>query len=316
MPLMLATVVSVLAAPPSAQALTIGIAENNPEMFSDSLFRSLGTRHVRVVVSYNVLEAARRGDDEINRVTRYINAATEAGAQPLVTFEHSRGAAEVCRRSRAPAQCRLPSPAAYERNFKAFRAHFPQVKVYAPWNEANHFTQPTSRNPRAAARFTNIAARNCRGCTIVVADILDQADSVGARNPTYRKTTRWIQTFRQSLRVKRRICGIHNYSDTNRFRDAGTKALIRALRCREYWLTETGGIAQFGAFKFDLRRQLRATRYVFKLANVNRRITRVYIYTWFGGVTARFDAGLVQARPGRTSRPRPAYKEVKRRLAR
>jgi hypothetical protein len=311
---MLATVVSVLAAPAGAHALTIGIAENNPDMFSDPLFRSLSTRHVRVVVSYNVLEAARRGDDEINRVTRYINAATAAGAQPLVTFEHSRGAAEVCKRSRAHPQCKLPSSAAYERNFKAFRAHFPQVKVYAPWNEANHFTQPTSRNPRAAARFTDIAARNCQGCTIVVADILDQADNVGARKPTYRTTTRWIQRFLRSLRTKRGICGIHNYSDTNRFRDAGTKALIRALRCREYWLTETGGIAQFGAFRFDLRRQLRATRYMFKLAKANRRIRRLYVYTWFGGVTPRFDAGLVQARPGRTSQPRPAYRELKRRL--
>ena len=48
------------------------------------------------------------------------------------------------------------------------------MRTYAPWNEINHFTQPTFRNPKVAARFTDIARRNCRGCTIVVADILDQ----------------------------------------------------------------------------------------------------------------------------------------------
>jgi hypothetical protein len=33
--------------------------------------------------------------------------------------------------------------------------------------------------------------------------------------------------------VPRKICGIHNYSDVNRFRDTGTRAIIRALGCRQ-----------------------------------------------------------------------------------
>ncbi len=28
------------------------------------------------------------------------------------------------------------------------------------------------------------------------------------------------------------ICGLHNYSDVNRFRSKGTKLLVKALRCR------------------------------------------------------------------------------------
>jgi hypothetical protein len=48
---------------------------------------------------------------------------------------------------------------------------------------------------------------------------------------------------------------------------------------------------------------------MFKLAKRNKRIRRVYVYTWFGAVTPRFDAGLVA-----NGRARPAYREVKKRL--
>ena len=108
-------------------------------------------------------------------------------------------------------------------------------------------------------RFTNIAARHCEGCTIVVGDLLDQADNRLARRPTYRVTTRWVQRYRAALRVPRDVCGIHNYSDVNRFRTAGTRALMRALGCRRYWLTETGGIMSSGGWPRDGERQTRAT---------------------------------------------------------
>ena len=298
-----------LAAPAAAPAaLKIGIAENKPNLFSDPLFTDLGVKYTRVVVSYNVMTS---GDDEQQRVADYVNGATALGVEPLITFEHARGGAEICnkRSNRRKKQCRLPTAKQYERNFKLFRARFPLVKTYAPWNEVNHFTQPTARNPKAAARFTDIARRNCRGCKIVVADILDQADNVRVKRPTYRATTRYIQRFKKALKAPRTICGLHNYSDTNRFRDRGTKAIIKALKCKEIWLTETGGIYKFASFKASQKRQLKATKYMFKLANRNKRIKRLYIYTWFGKVTPRFDAGLVA-----NGKPRSAYNEVKKRL--
>ena len=298
-----------LAAPAAAPAaLKIGIAENKPNLFSDPLFTDLGVKYTRVVVSYNVMTS---GDDEQQRVAEYVAGAAALGVEPLVTFEHARGGAEICnkRSNRRKKQCRLPTAKQYERNFKLFRARFPLVKTYAPWNEVNHFTQPTARNPKAAARFIDIARRNCRGCKIVVADILDQADSARVKRPTYRATTRYIQRFKKALKAPRTICGLHNYSDTNRFRDRGTKAIIKALKCKEIWLTETGGIYKFASFKASQKRQLKATKYMFKLANRNKRIKRLYVYTWFGKVTPRFDAGLVA-----NGKPRSAYKEVKKRL--
>ena len=300
---------SLLALPGAAGgAVKVGIAENQPGLFSDPLFQALKVRHTRLVVSYDVVS---RGEDELQRVTEYIDAARAAGVTPLVTFEHSRGAAEVCanRANAGMRQCRLPSAVEYEQNVRLFLARFPSVRTIAPFNEINHFTQPTYRSPKAAARFTDIVRRNCRTCKIVVADILDRADRAAAKRPEYRSTVRYIRTFRKALKTKRGICGIHNYSDVNRFRDTGTKTIIKALGCKEIWLTETGGLFAFDAFKPSESRQLKATRYLFTLVKRNRRIKRLYIYTWFGNTTPRFDAGLVA-----NGRARRSYTEVSKRV--
>lgn len=319
----LALVALLLAVPASASgALRVGISENNPEMFSDPLFTPLGVKQTRVVVSFDVMSAAARGDDEINRVTRYINAANATGVEPLVSFEHARGDASVCKKksNHSLPQCVLPTLEEYAENIRAFLVRFPTVKVISPWNEWNHFTQPTSRNPKRAAQFTDLAIKICkelnRGCKVVVMDVLDQADKAKAKTPTFKSTTRMIKTFKKTLKAKRTVCGIHNYSDTNRFRDTGTRALIKALGCREYWLTETGGVYNFGSFKASESRQLKATKYMFKLARSNRKIKRLYVYTWFGfpgpagiNINPRFDAGLISG-----GKPRAAYAEVKKRI--
>ena len=52
----------------------------------------------------------------------------------------------------------------------------------------------------------------------------------------------------------------------------------------QVWLTETGGIAKLApSFPFNLSRQSRATTYMFSLAGISRRITRLYIFQWTGG---------------------------------
>ncbi len=252
-----------------------------------------------------------RNDNELDRLTDYLVRANAQGIEPLVTFEHARGNASICgrRKNRRKAQCVLPSAREYERHFKLFRAAFPYVKTISPFNEVNHFTQPTARNPKAAARFTDIARRNCRGCKIVVANILDQADNPRVKNPTFRNTIRYVKAFRRALKSPRTICGVHNYSDVNRRRNIGTKTVIKALGCRQIWLTETGGIYSFGSFKPSAKRQLDRTKYMFKLARQNKRIKRLYVHTFYGGVND-FDAGLV----GANGKPRPAYFEVKKRM--
>lgn len=306
--------VALLALPAAASAKPkVGISENNPQMFADPNFQALGVKYTRLVMSWNAFDAQRNGDNEITvRIEPYLYAARAAGIDVLIAIEHARGAAEVCKTRRTLPQCRLPSDADYEQNIRELFAKFPWVKTIAPWNEANHFTQPTSRNPKAAARFTKVVERVCPTCDVITVDVLDQADSAKAKKPTFKSTTRWIKTFKKAYGKKPKLCGIHNYSDTNRFRDTGTRTLIKQLKCRKYWLTETGGIAKFGSFKFDLKRQLKATKFMFKTANKIKSILRVYVYTFYGGITPRFDAGLVEVRSDGSSEPRPAYNEVKR----
>lgn len=316
--LIVAIAACALIAPATASAAyKIGISENEPAMFSDPLFTGLGAKSVRVVVPYNVMSA---NDGRLPGLREYVRQADARGVNVLVSFEHIRGDASLCqlRKNFGKKICKLPTLASYEREVRAFMAAFPTVKTISPWNEINHFTQPTARNPRRAAQFTDKVRQLCSSCTIVAADVLDQADNPKASRPTFVKTASYIKRFRHYLKAPRSICGIHNYSDVNRFRSTGTKALIRALGCKQYWLTETGGLYKFGSFwskktkrgcSTNASCQVKATKYMFSLAGSNRKIKRLYIYTWFGAVTPRFDAGLVAH-----GKPRPAYNEVKRRI--
>ena len=56
---------------------------------------------------------------------------------------------------------------AFEREFVKFRARYPWVDEYLTWNEANHCSQPTCRNPERAAQFYLALRKHCRGCRIV-----------------------------------------------------------------------------------------------------------------------------------------------------
>ena len=118
---------------------------------------------------------------------------------------------------------------------RKLRARYPWVRTWAAWNEANHKKQPLFRKPKRAAQFYNVMREECRGCTIVAADVLDSSNMLP-----------WLATFKRYARHPR-IWGLHSYTDTNHFkplRATSTRALLRAVR-GQVWLTETGGIVRF-----------------------------------------------------------------------
>ena len=123
------------AAPPAyaAWSFELGIGEQETAMFSDPRFTALGLEHVRVVVPYDV--ACPRGAALRSYVATWLAAAERAGAKPLVAFSLS------WQRPRR----KLPSYRTYLRCFRAFRARWPQVVDFNPWNEVNHWSQPTYR---------------------------------------------------------------------------------------------------------------------------------------------------------------------------
>ena len=110
-----------------------------------------------------------------------------------------------------------------------------------------------------------------------------------------------------------KIWGLHNYSDSTASR-AGGHATDQGPR-RQIWLTETGGIVQFGPpSRTDgsgLSRAAKVLKYMFPVAGSNSQIKRLYIYDWSGGTAStRFDAGLTNAH----DQPRAGYVVVCRQL--
>jgi hypothetical protein len=272
-------------APSASARYAVGIGDQNATTFGQQLFRQLGIRHARLNVPWDALQRP----DEAARVDSWLVNARASGVKPLITFTHSR----VNPR-------RLPGLKKYRRVFRAFRARYPWIKQYSPWNEVNHKSQPTFHKPKWAARYYNIVRAGCRGCTIVAADVLDQPGM-----------ERYLRAFLRNANGRPRLWGLHNYKDTNRFRRRGTRALLRTVRGK-LWLTETGGIVRFSnTLPYNERRAARASRFMFRLASSSRRIKRLYIYSWWGEPRgARFDAGLVRF----DGSPRPAYFVVKKKL--
>jgi hypothetical protein len=180
------------------------------------------------------------------------------------------------------------------------------VREFGVWNEENHVSQPTYKNPRRAAAFYRVMRSLCRGCTIVALDVLDQRGVQGY-------ISRWFRALPSSYRHRRVYVGIHNYSDTNRLRSRGTSAIISATRRynrhAKFWLTETGGVVKFGrAWPCNEKRAASRIAYMFKLAKKFRHnITRLYAFSWTGNNCQGFDAGLVRA-DGST---RPGYRTFK-----
>ena len=281
----------------ASAATLVGVHDQDFADFTTPFFRQARWKRVRYIARWDV--ALRRADRDY--LTRYLRAARQRRIEVFVTFNHRPG--ERCPRR----PCRLPSVRSYTRAFKAFRRRWGrQVRIIAPWNESNHRSQPTFSNPRRAAQFYNVVRRHCRGCKIVAADVIDEANMV-----------RWLRVFRRHAR-RPRIWGLHNYKDTNPRRGqkyGGTRRLLRAVR-GQVWLTETGGIVYFKLpngrtlFPRSERRASRALRRMFGLGRrYRRRIKRIYIYDWQQPADQnRFDSGLIRA----NGSVRPGFRTVKR----
>jgi hypothetical protein len=291
---------SLAAAPEKSDAaVLVGIGDQNAAMFSNPLYGQAGFKRARYFPSWNVALKPQ----EAAWLDQWLAGAQATGTEPLISFFASLGSACPSR------PCKLPTVRQFTRAFKAFRKRWPQVRVISPWNEANHRSQPTFKNPKRAAQFYNVVRKNCKRCKIIAADVIDE-----------RNMERWLKVFKRTAK-KPRIWGLHNYRDTNKRRGqllGGTKRLLKAVR-GDIWLTETGGIVKFvlpsggTLFPYSESRANRATKRMFELARRYRgRIKRLYIYHFIQSATDnRFDAGLVR----RDGTARPAYRTVRNRLA-
>jgi len=288
----LAVLLATMLVAPAAQAKArVGLSEQSPALFSQASWQKLKLKRVRYIVSWDY---AKQGFERAE-VSGFLNAAHAAKQDVLVEFNARRGCFTGSRYKKTKA-CRAPSQSAYKKAVRAFRKEFPFVKTFAPWNEVNHVSQPTYKKPKLAAAYYKSMKSVCKKCTIVAADVLDSSN-----------VKSYLRSFQRYSKHKGRIWGLHNYKDVNRRQSKGIRN-VSAVTKGQIWLTETGGFVQFkgsGGFKYSLKRAAARTKYVFSLAKKYKRVTRIYVYRWFGEKrSARFDAGLVgpdgKSRPGLT----------------
>ncbi len=283
----------------STSRLLVGIGDEQDEMFSDPDWQRLHTKIVRYIAPYD----AAVHPYSLSQAASWIREAEADHQQVLVAFYHSEYT-----------PLRMPSVTAYTRDVQRFIKLFPHVRQYQPWDEANrgyipHFlVSPTASQ---AAQYYKALRGVCRGCEIVGLDVLD-AQHIG---PTLTYIAEFKHEIARLHTVMPSVWGLHNYSDTNRHSSERTRAVLAAVP-GQVWLTETGGIVQFGGSfpnyrGSGLRRASSAISYMFSLAGISSRITRLYIYDWSGGSSStRFDAGLTDLH----HIPRPGYVVVCRKL--
>jgi hypothetical protein len=290
---LIAIVLALVVAAPASAKLTVGIGEQNAAFFDDKRWQRLKIRHVRIVVPWNVL----RSRWQTAELDAWMAAAKARGAKVLMTFGHSRE-----RRLNY-----LPTRDELARQFRALRRRYHWVRTFQTWNEANHGTQPTEERPDRAARYYDMLKLNCPRCTIVAPSVLDQANML-----------EWIREFRRVARRKITVWSIHNHLDANRIRTLGTRKLLRHTRGK-VWFTETGGIVMRVVDgrrrkEYNKRNSVRATRQVFKLARLSKRVTRVYFYHWIAPPERRprWDSAFIDP----NGRERPALSVVRRELRR
>ncbi len=287
--------------PAAAQARTkvaVGLGDQSAAMFADPHFRALKIKKARYVARWDTM----RHQDLREALDWWLLGARAAHVRPFV---------HIATNDYTPKKAKLLSTARYRRDVGRLVRYLRRrgVREVGVWNEANHKSEPTYRSPSRAAAYYRQMRRLCPRCTIVALDLLDQRG-------VERYIARWFHALPRSYRHRRLVVGIHNYSDTNRYRSRGTRSIIRTVRRyaphARFWLTETGGVVNLGrAWRCSTTRAAKATSYMFHLAHAfDRSIERMYAYNFYGADCRGFDAGLVSS----NGHPRRAYWVFKRKL--
>lgn len=270
-----------------------GIGDESGEMFGNPLWQQLHTKIARYIAPYDAVVHPYSLDE----AKVWIHEAEAHHQQVLVAFYHSEYT-----------PTRLPSVAAYQKDVAKFVKLFPHVRQYQAWDEANRGNEPrqwSSPSAVADAKYYQALIRVCHGCNVIGLDVLDQDDIA----PTLQYISEFKHEIGRLRTIMPTIWGLHDYSDVNRLESWRTSDIIRAFGSGQVWLTETGGIVQFGGgfpnrHGEGLTRAAKVLNYMFAVAGSHARIKRLYIYDWTGGnAHTRFDAGLMNAH----DQPRPGY---------
>lgn len=267
-------------------------------MFADPNYQALNMKMSRYFFPWNGM----KDPYQVTLATQYMAAARASGVSVLFHISTDNFALK---------KAKLPSTKAYTAELKKIVPYFRAlgVKEWGVWNEANHASQPTYKNPKRAADFFK-AMYGVVGSKekIVALDVLDQGGV-----DTYQR--RFYQALSKTYRKRAKVVGLHNYGDVNRNRTTYTSKMIKESRkynrSTKFWFTETGALVEFGkSFKCSTSRAGLRMKNVFSLAKKykSQGVERVLLYNWNGPGCGkqRFDAGLV----GPDGTPRANYRAL------
>src|SRR3954462_3413842 len=291
------------AAPSAPAAVTIGISDQQASTFTSPLYAPLNLTIARYITSYDVMSDGYYH----SKLDEWLSAARGANQRILIAFEHS---------YKKGRQKHVPSGAEYTSALSAFHAAYPDIVEIQSWNEANRCQrelsdgnvvgQPICHNPKRAAQYYMASRKVFTGAKITGLDVLDQNN--------VKPSVAYVKRFLKFAHPRPRYWGFHNYSDTNRFSNKRTKALLAATRTGQVWLTETGGIVKFGrSFPSSTSRAAKALGCMFTIAKSSSRIKRLYIYNFTAAQPeSEFDSGLINT----NNTKRPGWTVVQKRKAR
>ena len=277
---------ALLAIASTASALTVGVSDNAPSMFSESSFRQLHIKTARMLVAWNV--AVTRNRALLGATRAWVRAAQADNVEPMISFQAPGGAAGN----------HIPSVTEYRGAIKAFLHDLPSVKVYTPWNEPDFIYRSLSHNPWLAAQYFNVLARWCRHCTIVAGDVYRPASDGLAS---------WVRAYKRYLHARPAAWALHPYDDVRAHTSAQLRAFMSVIGGgSQIWLDEISGVERRGHWPWPNQSPNAANqdeRYMFALPRRFRQITRIYHYQWQSEPAAPWDSGLL----GPQGQPRPAY---------
>ena len=247
----------------AASSYLMGIGDEETEMFGEPLWKQLHTKIARYIAPYD----AAVKPFSLTQAQLWIHGCRTAAQQVLVAFYHSEYT-----------PTKMPSVAPYQQDVQKFVKTSRNVHQYQPWDETNRGNIRVcwrARRASASAQYYQALLRVCKGCTVLGLDVLD-AENI---SPTLAYISEFKSEIGKLRTVMPSIWGLHNYSDINRLQSFRTREIARALG-GQVWLTETGGIVQFGgAFPnrngSGLTRAAKVLDYMFNVAGSNSRIKRL-----------------------------------------
>ena len=285
----------------AARPVVIGIGDQNPGIFVDPRFSSLGIRTARDLVPWDIVTRPADGPD-LAAFRGWLRAAQEANVTPLISF-----GADISN----PAANYVPTVSQYEHAVKAFLEAFPQLKTYTAWNEPDFVYRSLARHPGLAASYFNALFELCRDCTVLAGDVyLPTAAAVprSARASFFNGIAPlgpWLRAYIRGLHHRPAGWALHDYIEV-RGRNTLQLRTLMSMTSGPIWLDETGGVLRRGHWWFPDQSATAAAddeQFLLSLTERYHRIARIYHYEWKGTTTAGWDSGLVDAN-GRT---RSAY---------